>query len=103
MNILKSIWNWLTSTLRTLLDTVLDAVIKKAKDIAKDKKNAALALDAVKAAAHEGLTGEKAWVVARDKFTAALKDAGETLTDTAIDTTLQLVYAAWKDLGKPEA
>ena len=103
MNILKSIWNWLTSTLRTLLDAVLDAVIEKAKDVAEDKKIASIALDAVKAAAHQGLTGEKAWTAARDKFTAALKDAGETLTDTAIDTTLQLVYAAWKDLGKPEA
>lgn len=103
MNILKSIWNWLTAAFRTLLDAVLDAVIEKAKDVAEDKQIAALALDAVKSAAHEGLTGEKAWVFARDKFTAALKDAGEVLTDTAIDTTLQLVYAAWKDLGKPEA
>lgn len=103
MNFLKSLWNWLCGAVKSLLDTVLDAVIEKAKALAEDKKIAALALDAVKAAAHEGLSGEKAWVVARDKFTAALKDAGETLTDTAIDTTLQLIYSAWKDLGKPEA
>ena len=102
MNILKSLWNWLTSAFRTLLDVVLDVVIEKAKDVAEDRQIAALALDAVKAAAHEGLTGEKAWTAARDRFVTALKDAGETLTDTAIDTTLQLIYAAWKDLGKPE-
>lgn len=102
MNILKSLWNWLTSAFRTLLDTVLDVVIEKAKDVAEDKQIAALAFDAVKAAAHEGLTGEKAWTAARDRFVTALKDAGETLTDTAIDTTLQLIYSAWKELGKPE-
>lgn len=103
MNILKSLWNWLCGTVKTILDAVLDAVIKKAKDIAADKEISALALNAVKAAAHQGLTGEKAWTAARDKFTTALKSAGRELTNTAIDTTLQLIYAAWKDLGKPEA
>ena len=103
MNILKSIWNWLCGAFKTLLDAVLDAVIEKAKDVAEDKKIASLALDAVKAAAHQGLTGDKAWTAARDKFTADLIDAGETLSDTAIDTTLQLIYSAWKELGKPEA
>lgn len=100
---LKRFWNWLCGAVRTLLDAVLDAVIEKAKDVAADKDLAALALDAVKAAAHEGLTGDKAWVAARDRFVAALKEAGKALTDTAIDTTLQLVYAGWKELGKPEA
>lgn len=102
MNILKSLWNWLTAAFRTLLDTVLDVVIEKAKDVAEDKQIAALALDAVKAAAREGLTGDKAWTAARDRFTAALKKAGRELGDCAIDTTLQLIYSAWKELGKPK-
>ena len=103
MNILKTLWDWIRGTLRSILDAVLDAVVDRAKELAADKDLAALALDAVKAAAHEGLTGEKAWVYARDKFIAALKDAGRELGNCAIDTTLQNIYAAWKALGKPEA
>lgn len=103
MNWLKKLWNWLVGKAKALLASVLDEVIEQAKEIAEEKDIAALALDAVKAAAHEGLTGDKAWVAARDRFTAALKKAGRELGDTAIDTTLQNVYAAWKRLGKPEA
>lgn len=100
---LKKLWDWLCGTVRDLLSAVLDTVVDKAKELADDKDLAALALDAVKAAAHEGLTGEKAWVAARDRFVAALREAGRALTDTAIDTTLQNIYAAWKALGKPKS
>lgn len=103
MDWLKKLWYWIVGKAKALLANVLDEVIEQAKDIAENKDLAALALDAVKAAAHEGLKGDKAWVAARDRFTAALKEAGKALSDTAIDTTLQNVYAAWKRLGKPEA
>lgn len=100
---LKKFWDWLWGGVKSLLDAVLDTILEEAKRLTEDKELVALALDAVKAAAREGLTGDKAWTAARDRFTAALKEAGEALSDTAIDTTLQLVYAGWKELGKPEA
>lgn len=102
MDWLKNLWNWLWGKAKALLACVLDEVIEQAKEIAEEKELAALALDAVQAAA-EGLKGEEAWTAARDRFVKALKEAGRELTDTAIDTLLQNVYSAWKRLGKPEA
>lgn len=93
---LKKLWDWLWGGVKTLLATVLDTILEEAKRLTEDNELVALALDAVKAAAHEGLTGEKAWLYARDKFTAALKEAGRELGNCAIDTTLQVVYSAWK-------
>lgn len=97
---LKKLWDWLWGGVKSLLDTVLDTILEEAKRLIEDKDLVALALDAVKAAAREGLTGDKAWTVARDRFTAALKEAGRKLGDCAIDTTLQVVYNAWKNSNK---
>lgn len=94
---LKKLWDWLWGGVKTLLDTILDTILDEAKRLTEDKELCALALDAVKAAAHEGLTGDKAWTAARDRFTAALKEAGRELGDCTIDTTLQTVYSAWKN------
>lgn len=94
---LKKFWNWLWGGVKTLLDTILDTILDEAKRLTEDKELVALALDAVKAAAREGLMGDKAWTAARDRFTAALKKAGRELGDCAIDTTLQTVYSAWKN------
>lgn len=103
MNWLKDIWNWICGTVSTILDAVVDAVVAKAKALAEDKDLAGLALDAVRAAAKQGLAGDAAWVEARNRFVTALKEAGRELGDTAIDTVLQNIYAGWKELGKPEA
>lgn len=94
---LKKIWDWLVGGVKSLLDAILDTILDEAKRLTEDKDLVALALEAVKAAAHEGLTGEKAWVAARDRLTTALKEAGRELGDCAIDTTLQVVYNAWKN------
>lgn len=94
---LKKLWDWLWGGVKTLLATVLDTILTEAKRLTEDKDLVALALDAVKAAANEGLTGDKAWTFARDRFTAALKEAGRQMGDCAIDTTLQTVYSAWKN------
>ena len=45
----------------------------------------------------EGLTGDKAWVKARDELVKALERAGRQLGDCAIDTALQLAYDAYKN------
>lgn len=97
MNWLKSLWDWICGAAKSLLATVCDAVITKAKELAEDKQLVSLALDAVQAAAAEGLTGDKAWVAARDRFVAALKAAGRELGNCAIDTALQSTYNAWKN------
>ena len=54
----------------------------------------------MRTAVAEGLTGEKAWVYARERLVAALKEAGRELGDCAIDTALQTVYDAWKHRGE---
>lgn len=103
MNTLKKLWDWLCGAVKSLLETVLEAAIARAKERAKDTDLMGAALEAVKAAARQGLTGDKAWVAARDQFTAKLRELGRDLTDTAIDTALQTTYDAWKSLGKPDA
>ena len=103
MKWLKQVWEWIVGVGRTLLATICEAVVDRAKEVAEDEALVDLCLNAVKAAAKEGLTGEKAWVKAREELVAALKRAGRELGDCAIDTALQLTYATWKALGKPEA
>lgn len=102
MDWLKRVWDWIVGAARTLLDAVLETVLARAREILERREVAALALEAIRAAAREGLTGEKAWVAARDAFTAALKGAGLELGACAVDTTLQTIYDAWKELGYPE-
>ena len=101
MDWLKTAWKWLCGALRTLLGDVLSAVITRAKELTNDKDLMGAALDAVMAAAQEGLTGDKAWVFARDKLTTTLAEIGKELGATTIDTALQSTYDAWKSLGKP--
>lgn len=97
MNWLKKAWDWLCGAVKDLLTVVCDTVLDRAKEIIADKEVVNLALEAIQAAALEGLTGEKAWAKARNRFVVALKDAGKDLGNCAIDTTLQLVYDAWKN------
>lgn len=97
MDWLKKAWGWLCGAVKDLLSIVCDTVLERAKEIARDRELTSLALTAVQAAAKEGLTGEKAWVKARDVFTKALASAGRDLGDCAIDTALQVVYDAWKN------
>lgn len=96
MNWLKKLWDWVVGTAKTLLATVCDTVLERAKKVAEDKELVNLCLTAIQAAAQKGLTGDKAWVAARDQLVAALKSAGRELGDCAIDTALQVVYDAWK-------
>lgn len=102
MTWLKKLWDWLVGAAKRLLDAVLDKVLDRAKEVLDQREVAALALEAIKAAAHEGLTGQKAWVAARNKLVVALREAGIELGECAVDTTLQLIYDAWKSLGYPE-
>lgn len=97
MNWLKELWDWIVGGVKTLLTKVCEAVLERAKQIAEDERLVNLALEAIEAAVKEGLTDEKAWVFARDKLVEGLKRAGIQLGDCAIDTTLQLVYDAWKN------
>lgn len=97
MNWLKSFWYWLCGAAKSLLVTVCEAVVARAKQVAEDKELISLALEAIQAAVAEGLTDDKAWVYARDKLVSALKSAGRELGDCAVDTLLQVVYDAWKN------
>jgi hypothetical protein len=102
MSIFKTMWNYLFGKVKDLLAQVIDFAFTTTKDILDDKELMALALDAIKAAAKEQLTGEKAFVAARDKFVNAAKDAGKELKDSTVNYIIELVYNSWKNLGKPE-
>lgn len=102
MNIFKKVWNYLFGKVKDLLTAVIDFAFTSTKDILEDKELIALALDAIKAAAKDQLTGENAFVAARDKFTTAAKEAGKELKDSTVNYIIELVYNSWKSLGKPE-
>lgn len=97
MSWLKKLWNWVCGFGRTLLMAIREKVVDRAKEVAEDEELVNLCLNAIQAAATEGLTGEKAWVRARDELVKALERAGRQLGDCAIDTALQLAYDAYKN------
>lgn len=97
MNWLKELWDWIKGGVKTVVMAVADAVGKRVKAIVDDTQLIELGVAAVEAAVKEGLTGEQAWVFARDRFTAALKEAGREMGDCAIDTALQVIYDGWKN------
>lgn len=96
MNWLKSVWNKLCGAVKSVLDRVLDKALDRAKEILADKELCELALEAVMDAAKNGLNGNAAWKLARNEFKEKLESVGKELKDCAIDTTLQLMYDAWK-------
>ncbi len=88
---------------KSLFSSVLGFCLSEAKRLISDKELMALALDAVKAAAEEKLTGNKAFVSARKKFVGAAKEAGIQLKDSTINLLLELVYSGFKNSSeKPE-
>jgi len=95
-NALKAIWRFIRRAGKDAAAEIARRLVAQAKDIARDRELLKLASDAAKAALDEGLTGEKAWVAARDRFADAAKRAGKDLGDCAIDTILQSVYSAIK-------
>lgn len=97
MNWLKRLWNAICGGVKTVILAVVEAVSKRIKEITDDTDLVQLCVDAIEAAVKEGLTGDKAWVYARDKLVASLKDAGRQMGDCAIDTALQVIYDGWKN------
>lgn len=97
MKWLKELWNKIWGGVKTVVMAVVEAVAKRTKEITDDTELVQMCVDAIEAAVKEGLTGEKAWVYARDKLVAALKDAGRQMGDCAIDTALQVTYDGWKN------
>ena len=102
MNWLKKLWDTIWGGVKTVLMAVIEAVCKRTKEITDDTELVQMCVNAIEAAVREGLTGEKAWVYARDNLVAALKTAGRQMGDCAIDTALQVIYDAWKN-RKPKA
>lgn len=98
MDWLKGIWDWIVGKVRTFVDDLIVAIKDKVRDIIEDRELLTLCVDAIEAAIREGLTGDKAWVFARDKLVAGLKAKGRELSDCLLDTALQNAYAAYKEL-----
>ena len=97
MNWLKKLWNAIWGGVKTVIVAVVEAVAKRTKEITDDTELVQLCVNAIEAAAKEGLTGDKAWVYARDKLVASLKEAGRQMGNCAIDTALQVIYDGWKN------
>lgn len=101
MDFFKKIWNAIVGAAKSLLTALCDTMFDQAKNILKDTDLVNLALNACKAAAIEGLTGEKAWVKARDEFVASAEKAGKKLENSTINFILEWVYDSWKNMGYP--
>ena len=97
MNWIKKLWNVVWGGVKTVLMAVVEAVGKRTKEITDDTELVQMCVNAIEAAVREGLTGEKAWVYARDNLVEALKKAGRQMGDCAIDTALQVIYDGWKN------
>lgn len=97
MNWIKKLWNAIWGGVKTVLMAVVEAVGKRTKEITDDTELVQMCVNAIEAAVREGLTGEKAWVYARDNLVEALKKAGRQMGDCAIDTALQVIYDGWKN------
>lgn len=97
MTMIKKLWAWLWGGVRTVLMAVVEAVARRTKEITDDTELVQMCVNAIEAAVREGLTGEKAWVYARDRLVASLKAAGRQMGDCAIDTALQVIYDGWKN------
>ena len=97
MKWLKELWNKIWGGVKTVLMAVVEAVAKRTKEITDDTELVQMCVDAIEAAVKEGLTGEKAWVYARDRLVKSLKAAGRQMGDCAIDTALQVIYDGWKN------
>lgn len=100
MNWLKKLWNAIWGGVKTVLMAVIEAVGKRTKQITDDTELVQMCVNAIEAAVKEGLTGEKAWVYARDNLVTALKKAGRQMGNCAIDTALQVIYDGWKNSQK---
>lgn len=96
MNWIKKLWDTIWGGVKTVLMAVIEAVGKRTKEIVNDTELVQMCVNAIEAAVREGLTGEKAWVYARENLVAALKKAGRQMGDCAIDTALQVIYDGWK-------
>ena len=59
MSWLKKLWNWVCGFGRTLLMAICEKVVDRAKEVAEDEELVNLCLNAIQAAATEGLTGDK--------------------------------------------
>ena len=97
MNWLKRLWSAIWGGVKTVILAVVEAVAKRTKEITDDTELVQLCVDAIEAAVKEGLTGEQAWVYAREKLVAGLKDAGRQMGNCAVDTALQVIYDGWKN------
>lgn len=97
MNWLKKLWDAIWGGVKTVILAVVDAVAKRTKEITDDTELVQLCVDAIEAAVKEGLTGEKAWVYARDRLVKSLQETGRQMGDCAIDTALQVIYDGWKN------
>lgn len=97
MSWLKKLWDAIWGGVKTVILAVVEAVAKRTKEITDDTELVQMCVNAIEAAVKEGLTGEKAWVYARDNLVKALQDAGRQMGDCAIDTALQVIYDGWKN------
>ncbi len=95
MSIFSKVWNWFVGVAKAAWEIVAPAVKQAAVDFVNDPKLQRAAHEAVYAAARQGLTGDKAWVTARDTLVAQLKAAGIQAAANWIDTILQNAYFAF--------
>ncbi len=95
MSFWTTIANFFKKAVKALWSFAAPGLRQAASDFVNNPQLQQAAREAVYAAARQGLTGDKAWVSARDNLTAQLKDTGIKVAANWIDTLLQNAYFAF--------
>lgn len=77
---------------KALYELVAPAVHTAALQFVNDPANQAFAIAAVKAAIDRGLTGDKAWTLARNELLQQFGHSAKDIADNWLDTLLQSAY-----------
>lgn len=97
MNWLKKLWDWLRPKLARLFVLTAQNVAQEVLDLINDATLQHAALEAVKAAAADGLKGNEAFDAALAKLSAALRAEGRDLATHVKDTLIQNAYCVFRN------
>ena len=100
----QKVWSWFAGGVTTVAKAVYELVASGVKSAAtsfvNDPQNQQVAINAVRAAISEGLTGDKAWVAARDAMLKQFSDSAQGIADNWLDTLLQNAYFTVANSGE---
>lgn len=97
----QKLLHWITfgavKLAQAIYEILAPAVKSAALQFVNDPLNQAVAINAVKAAIDRGLTGDKAWTLARNELLQQFGHSAKDIADNWLDTLLQNAYFTLKN------